>query len=222
MTGAGTELLLVSLAAMVSPTTLTFSLFVLVLAERPLRSGVWFYLGAFTATMLVGVAAAFVLGDTATASSSGTKEWVALFDVIAGSLLVLYVARRAHRPRNPEREQQMVEKMRSVTSSSLAAIFGAGAALANPGAFIPIALKDISQLDPSAATYLGLWTAFTVIALLPLAVALLLLLVAPGLASRVLARSRTWLERHARTVGLVLVLAVAAALIRNGIAGLTS
>jgi uncharacterized membrane protein len=221
MAGAGTELLLVALAAMVSPTTLTFSLFVLVLAERPLRSGLWFYLGAFTATIAVGVAAAFVLGDAATASASGTRQWVAVFDVIAGSLLVLYVARRARRPRDPMQEQRMIEKMRAVTSSSIVGIFGAGAALANPGAFIPIALKAISQLDPSASMYLGLWTAFTVIALLPLAAAVLLLLVAPGLANRVLTVARGWLERHARTVGLALVLTLAAALIRNGVAGLS-
>jgi len=36
------ELALVSLAAMLSPTTLTFSVLALVLAKRPLRTGVWF------------------------------------------------------------------------------------------------------------------------------------------------------------------------------------
>ena len=40
------ELVLVSLAAMLSPTTLTFSVLSLVLADRPLRTGIWFYLGA--------------------------------------------------------------------------------------------------------------------------------------------------------------------------------
>ena len=45
------ELALVALAAMLSPTTLTFSTFVLVVSERPLRSGFWFYLGALGATL---------------------------------------------------------------------------------------------------------------------------------------------------------------------------
>ena len=42
-------------AAMLSPTTLTFSVLALVLAERPLRTGIWFYLGAFTVTIAIGV-----------------------------------------------------------------------------------------------------------------------------------------------------------------------
>ena len=36
---------------MVSPTTLTFSVLVLVLGDRPLRTGIWFYLGALGATL---------------------------------------------------------------------------------------------------------------------------------------------------------------------------
>ena len=44
------ELVLVSLAAMLSPTTLTFSIFALVLGDRPLRTGFLFYAGAVTAT----------------------------------------------------------------------------------------------------------------------------------------------------------------------------
>ena len=49
-----TELVLVALAAMVSPTTLTFSVLALVLGDRPLRTGLWFYLGALTATLAIG------------------------------------------------------------------------------------------------------------------------------------------------------------------------
>jgi hypothetical protein len=44
------ELALVALSAAVSPTTLTFSTLALVLGKRPLRTGAWFYLGAFAAT----------------------------------------------------------------------------------------------------------------------------------------------------------------------------
>jgi hypothetical protein len=36
------ELALTALAAMFSPTTLTFSVLVLVMSKRPLRSGFWF------------------------------------------------------------------------------------------------------------------------------------------------------------------------------------
>ena len=222
MSGADTELALVSLAAMLSPTTLSFSVLALVLGERPLRSGLWFYLGAFSANMFIGVLAAFVLGDAAASHSGGAKTWVAIFDVVAGVFFVLFAGRLARRPGDPAREERMIAKMRTVASSRPGTIVVAGATLANAGAFIPVALKSISQLDPTAAEYVADWTAFTIVSLLPLAVAILLLLVARESTERRLDGVRRWLERHAHTVGAVLVLALGVALMRNGIAGLVS
>jgi len=101
-------------------------------------------------------------------------------------------------------------------------VIGAGAALANPGMFIPIALKTISELDPSAAQYVVDWIFFTVASVLPLILALLALLVAPAWAERVLESTRGWLERNVRVVAAVIALGLAAGLFRNGIAGLVS
>ncbi|HUK43863.1 MAG TPA: GAP family protein [Gaiellaceae bacterium] len=220
MSGVDTELALVAVAAMLSPTTLTFSILVLVLGERPLRTGIWFYLGALGATLGIGIVAAFVLGDAAASHTSTPKTWVLVFDLLAGILLLGWVVRALRKPRNPEKEAKMAAQMGKVASSPAVAILGAGAALANPGAFIPIALKAISQTDPSAAGYAAQWIAFSLISLLPLATAIVLLLLVPDRARRVLAGARRWLERNARTVAAVIVVALALALIRNGIAGL--
>ena len=217
------ELLLVSLAAMLSPTTLTFSTLTLVLSERPLRTGFWFYLGALIATLGIGVIAAFVLGDAAASSDPSTpKTWVAIVDVVAGALLLAWVVRVMRRPRDPKRTAAMMEQIQEVTASPAIAVVGAGATLANPGGFIPIALKDISELDPSRTEYVAAWLFFTLVSLLPLAVALLLLLVAREWTGRVLEAARRWLDLHARTIAAVILIALAAALLRNGIAGLTS
>ena len=70
------ELGLVALAAMLSPTTLSFSVLALVLGDRPLRTGFLFYLGALTATLAVGVVAAFVIGDAAASSTAGASDHV--------------------------------------------------------------------------------------------------------------------------------------------------
>ena len=216
-----TELVLVALAAMLSPTTLTFSIFALVLGDRPLRTGLLFYLGALTATLAVGIAAAFVLGDAAASSHpSSPKTWVCIFDIVAGTLLIGWVVARLRRPRDPKREEAMVAQMSKVASSPAVAIVGAGAALANPGAFIPIALKTISQTNPTAAGYAAQWVAFAVVSLLPLLVALIMLLVAREWAMGVLEKARAWLQRNARNVAAVIVVLLATALIRNGIAGL--
>jgi Sap, sulfolipid-1-addressing protein len=217
------ELVLVAIAAMLSPTTLTFSTLVLVLSDRPLRTGFWFYLGALVATLAIGVAAAFVLGDAAASSEPSTpKTWVAIVDVVAAVLLLSWVVRTLRRPRNPARLEAAINQMRKVTASRAIAIVGAGATLANPGGFIPLALKEISELDPSASRYVADWLFFTLVSLLPLASALVLMLVARGWTEQVLEGARRWLEHNARTVAAVLLVLVALALLRNGIAGLTA
>jgi Sap-like sulfolipid-1-addressing protein len=218
-----TELVLVTIAAMLSPTTLTFSTFVLVLSDRPFRTGLWFYLGALGATLAIGIVAAFVLGDAAASSHpSQPKTWVAIVDLAAAAFILLWVSRRMRQPRDPARISAMMDQMQKVTASPAIAIVGAGATLANPGGFIPLALKEISELDPSGVGYAVDWLFFTVVSLLPLAVALVLLLVAPEWTGRLLEAARGWLELHARTVAAVLLVLVALALLRNGIAGLTA
>jgi uncharacterized membrane protein len=215
------ELVLISLAAMLSPTTLSFCILALVLGDRPLRTGFWFGLGALTATLGIGVAGAFVIGDSAaSARPSSPKTWVAVIDVVAAVLLLLLVVQRLRRPPNPDREAKMIARMGTVASSPAIAVVAAGATLANPGVFIPLALKNISEQDPSTVQYVVDWVFFTVVALLPLTVAVVLLLVAPDRTNRLLAAARGWLERHARTVAAVIVVLLAAALLRNGISGL--
>jgi hypothetical protein len=216
------ELVLVALAAMVSPTTLSFSVLALVLGDRPLKTGFLFYVGALTATLAIGVIAAFVLGDAAASKQpSSPKTWVAVLDVIFAVLILGWVFRVLRRPPNPERTASMVAQMSRVASSPAIAVVGAGAALANPGAFIPIALKDISELDPSATQYIVNWIFFSLVSLLLLALALLSLVVAREWTVRLLERARDWLQLHARTVAAGIVILLAASLLRNGIAGLT-
>jgi hypothetical protein len=218
-----TELVLVALAAMFSPTTLSFSVFALVIGDRPLRTGFWFYIGALTATLGIGVVAAFVLGDAAASSDpSSPKTWVAIVDVVAALLLLVFAVRVVRKPVDPRKTEAMMERMGKLASSPVIAILGAGAALANPGAFIPIALKDISETDPSATEYIVNWVFFSLASLLPLAIALLLLLVARDWTQQRLHSARDWLQLHAMQVAAVLVVLLALSLLRNGISGLTS
>ncbi len=217
------DLALVALAAMLSPTTLSFSLLALIFGDRPLRTGLWFLLGAFSVTVFIGVIAAFVLGDAAASSTPSTpKAWVAVLDLIAAGLIIVYTLRLLRRPRDPRRAARMGEKMTAVVSSPAIAIAAAGATLANPGGFIPLALKDISETKPSTTQYVIEWLAFTVISLLPLMLAIVMLAIAPERTRRTLDAMRDWLERHARSVAAVILLLLAASLLRAGIAGLTS
>src|SRR4051812_27152696 len=117
---------------MLSPTTLIFSVLVLVLGDRPLRTGFFFYLGAFTAALGMRVLAVFVVGHApASDPPSSPNTWVGVIDVVAGALLLVWVARVVRRPADPTKVASAVEKMGKVASSPVAAIIGAGAALAN-------------------------------------------------------------------------------------------
>lgn len=222
MTWIHVELVLTTLAAMLSPTTLTFSVLALVVGDKPFRTGFWFYVGALIATLAVGIAAAFVIGDAAASSTSTPKTWVAILDVIAAVAILAWVTRIARSSDDPLKMDQMLDRMSGLATAPILAITGAGAVLANPGGFIPLALKDISETDPTAYGYAVQWLFFTVFSLLPLAVALLLLIVARDWALRALGGARRWLERHALTIALVILVLLAASLLRNGIAGLTS
>jgi len=223
MSWVDSELGLTALGAMLSPTTLFLSVLALVAGERPMRTGVWFYVGALGATLAIGVLAAFVLGDVAASPHPDSpKTWVAILDVLAGLTALFFGVRFVRRPRDPKRIAAMIEQMNRVASSPVVAIIAAGATLANPGAFIPIALKDISETNPSATQYIAEWTAFALASLLPLSISLVALAVAREPALRVLGSVRGWLERNIWTVAAVILLALAAALMRNGIAGLTS
>ena len=219
MTWIDVELALVALAAMLSPTTLSFSVLALVVSERPLRSGLWFYAGALAATLGIGIAAAFVLDDVAAGSTTSTaKTWVAVVDIAAGVALLAWVLRALRRPRDARRSASMLEQMRAVSASRAIAIAGAGAVLANPGGFIPLALKSISELDPTPTSYIAHWLFFAIVSLLPLALALVLLLVARSWTMQMLEGVRGWLELHARTIAAVVLLALAVTLVRNGVA----
>jgi hypothetical protein len=216
------ELALIALAAMLSPTTLSFSIFALVLGDRPLRTGFWFYIGALTATLAIGVVAAFVIGDKAASSTSTPKTWVAIVDLVAAGALLAWIYSASRRPPDPARVQGMIDRMSGLATAPAMVVVGAGAALANPGGFIPLALKDISETNPTATGYVIQWVFFAVVSLLPLALSLLFLLIAPDRANRVLGAARRWLELHARTIAFVILTILAASLLRNGIAGLTS
>lgn len=216
------ELALVALAAMLSPTTLSFSVLVLVLSERPRRSGLLFYVGALIATLLIGVIAAFVLGDAAASHTSSPKTWVAIVDIVAAVFLFGWVLRVMSRPVDPKKMDGMVAQITKVASSPAIAIIGAGAVLANPGGFTAIALKDISETKPSTAEYIVQWVFFSLVSLLPLAVAIVMLFVAREHTQRVLVTVRDWLIRNAMKIAAAIVALLGLSLLRNGIAGLTN
>jgi hypothetical protein len=221
VTSVDIQLVLVGLVAMLEPATLASSSLALVLGDRPLRTGSWFYIGGLGATLAVGVLAAFVLGNAAASPTSTPRTWVSVFGVVAGVLLLAYVVRAARRPADREAMASNIERMGKIATAPAITIVGAGALLANAGLFMVVALKDISQLNPTAGQYILDWVLFALASMLPLGLALVMLVLARDRTMPILAGARVWIERHARTVALILVVALAASLLRDGISGLT-
>lgn len=215
------EIALVGLTAMLEPATLLASVLALVIGDRPLRTGSWFYVGGLGATLLVGVVAAFVVGNSAASHGSTPKTWVSVVTLVAGLLVLVYAVRLLRRRGDSDQMAQVSERMSKVASAPTLAIIAAGAVLANPGIFMLLAAKSISQLDPSTAQYLLDWALFAVVALIPLGAALVMLLIAPAMTKPRLVTTRGWVERHARTIVAVVLLGLAASLVRDGISGLT-
>lgn len=215
------EIALVGLTAMLEPATLLASVLALVVGDRPLRTGSWFYLGGLCATLFVGVVAAFVVGNRAASHTSTPKTWVSIVTIVAGALVLAYAIRLFLRRRQSADMAQLTERMNKVASAPAPAIVFAGAALANPGIFMLIAAKSISQLNPSTAQYFLDWALFAVVALLPLGIALVMLTLARGFTERLLIVARGWVERHAHTIITVVLLGLAASLLRDGVAGVT-
>lgn len=215
------ELALVGLTAMLEPATLLSSVLALVISKRPLRTGALFYLGGLAVTLLIGVVAAFALGNKAASHTSTPKTWVSIVTILAGGAVLVYGIRLVFRPADPGQTARLTERMDEVASARVPAIILAGAVLANPGIFMLIAAKSISQLDPSTAQYVLDWVLFTVVALLPLGIALLMLRVAPRSTQPRLITARGWIERHGQTIIAIVLLGLAASLLRDGIAGLT-
>jgi hypothetical protein len=221
MISVDVELALVGLVAMLEPATLISSLLALIVGDRPLRTGLLFYLGGIGLTLTIGVAAAFVLGNVAAAPRSGPKTWVIVFDFIAGGAILVYAAWTVARTPDPAQTDANVERMRKVADAPAITIVAAGALLANAGPFMLVALKNISELDPGTTQYIIDWIVFAVASLLPLGLALVALLVAPAWTRPRLAGVGAWVERHARTIAVLVMFALAISLLRDGIAAVT-
>jgi hypothetical protein len=207
---------------MLEPATLLSSVLALVIGDRPLRTGSLFYVGGLAVTLLIGVIAAVVVGSVAASHTSTPKMWVSVVTALAGGLVLGYALWLLfHRRTGHDQMAGVAERMNKVASAPAPAIIAAGAALANPGIFMLLAAKSISQLNPSTAQYLLDWALFAIVALLPLAAVLLMLLIAPGFTEPRLTKARTSVERHARTIVAVVLLGLATSLLRDGITGLT-
>lgn len=230
------QIFLLSLLAMFNPTLLA-AVTLMLLLPNPKRLMFGYLLGAYTASISVGLAIVFALHDSSvTSTSKSTLSPVE--DVVVGSLLLLValvlatdrdrpLRERRERRREKKRERDGSEEkealpMRLLGRGSPRVAFVVGLLLSFPGVSYLTALNHIHKLDAAAAPTALIVIAFCLVQQLLLEVPLAGYLFAPQRTERAVKGFRGWLARNGRQAGIIVAAVLGALVLIRGIAGLVS
>jgi Sap, sulfolipid-1-addressing protein len=228
------EIFLLSLLAMFNPTLLA-AVTLMLLLPSPKRLMLGYLLGAYTASISLGLVIVFALSESgATSTSKSTLSPVE--DLVVGALLLLVAAVLAtdrDRPLRERRERRKAEKkardggeekealpMRLLGRGSPRVAFVVGLLLSFPGVSYLTGLNHIHKLDAAALPTALLVVAFCLVQQLLLEVPLAGYLVAPEKTAEAVERFRAWLARNGRLAGIIVAAVLGALVLIRGIAGL--
>lgn len=228
------QIFLLSLLAALNPTLLA-AVTLMLLLPSPRRLMLGYLLGAYTASISVGLAIVFALQDSGFASSS-KSTLSPVEDVVVGLLLLLVAAVLAtdrDRPLRERRERRREEKrehnggeekealpMRLLGRGSPRIAFVVGLLLSFPGVSYLTALTHIHRLDlaalPTALIVIGVCLVQQMLLEVPLAGYFF----APERTESAVKGFRAWLARNGRQAGIVVAAVLGALVLIRGIAGL--
>ena len=231
-----TQIFLLSLLAMFNPTLLA-AVTLMLLMENPKRLMLGYLLGAYTASITIGLAIVFALHDSGAVSTS--KQTLGpVEDLVVGGLLLLvaYVLgtdRDARlRERRARRKQAKLAKnggeekealpMRLLGRGSPRIAFVVGLLLSFPGVSYLTGLSHIDKLGAAAGPTALLVIGFCLIQQLLLEVPLVGYFLRPEGTQRAVDDFRAWLARNGRRAGIIVAIVLGALLIVRGIVGLVS
>lgn len=235
MSDLGTIFLL-SLLAMFNPTLLA-AVTLMLLTENPKRLMLGYLLGAYTASITIGLAIVFALHDSGAVSTS--KRTIGpVEDLVIGALMLLvaFVLRTDRdRPLRERRERRKLAKqaknggekkeplpLRLLGRGSPRIAFVVGLLLSFPGVSYLAGLSQIDKLGAAAAPTALLVIAFCLIQQLFLELPLIAYTLRPEKAQGAVDGFRDWLARNGRQAGIIVAIVLGALLIIRGIAGLVS
>jgi hypothetical protein len=226
---------LLSLLAMFNPTLLA-AVTLMLLTENPKRLMLGYLLGAYTASITIGLAIVFALHDSDAVSTS--KQTIGpVEDLVIGGLLLLiaYVlATDRARPLRERRERRKEAKqakngekkeplpMRLLGRGSPRIAFVVGVLLSFPGVSYLTGLSHIDKLGAAAVPTALLVIGFCLIQQLLLEVPLVGYILRPDATQGAVDGFRAWLARNGRRAGVYVAVVLGALLIIRGIAGLVS
>lgn len=228
------QIFLLSLLAMFNPTLLA-AVTLMLLLPSPKRLMLGYLLGAYTASISLGLVIVFALSDSSFASTS--KQTLSpLEDLVVGALLLLIAVvlgtdrdrplrERRERRREKKRERDGGEEkealpMRLLGRGSPRVAFVVGLLLSFPGVSYLSGLTHIHRLDLPAIPTALIVIAFCLVQQLLLEVPLAGYFVAPERTEDAVKGFRAWLARNGRQAGIVVAAVLGALIVIRGIAGL--
>ncbi len=230
------EIFLLSLLAMFNPTLLA-AVTLMLLLPSPKRLMLGYLLGAYTASISLGLVIVFALPESSATSTSKSTLSPAE-DVIVGLLLLIVAAvlatdrdqslreRRARRKSEKQASSEAEEKeslpMRLLGRGSPRVAFVVGLLLSFPGVTYLSGLNHIHKLDaaelPTALLVIGFCLVQQLLLELPLAGYFF----APERTEEAVKGFRSWLARNGRQAGIIVAAVLGALVLIRGIAGLVS
>jgi Sap, sulfolipid-1-addressing protein len=223
------SIFLLSLVAMFNPTLLA-AVTIMMLLPNTKRLMLGYLLGAYTASITLGLLIVFSLNDSASVETS-QQTLGPIGDLVLGALalLVAYALgggraeplreRRRLRKEEKEREstptQSWPERMLGRGSARLT--FAVGVVLTFPGVAYLTALDRMAKLDADPAVTALMVVAFCLIQQLLLEIPLLGYAFEPERTQRVVTGFREWLERNGRRAATIAAAAIGTLLIVRGV-----
>lgn len=230
------QIFLLSLLAMFNPTLLA-AVTLMLLLPSPKRLMLGYLLGAYTASISVGLVIVFALNDSGFASTS--KQTLSpLEDIVVGLLLLLVAGVLATdrdqplRERRARRKEAKLEKgggeekealpMRLLGRGSPRIAFVVGLLLSFPGVSYLTGLTHIHRLDLAAVPTALIVIAFCLVQQMLLELPLAGYIFAPERTEEAVKGFRAWLARNGRQAGVGVAGVLGALVLIRGIAGLVS
>jgi Sap, sulfolipid-1-addressing protein len=230
------QIFFLSLLAMFNPTLLA-AVTLMLLMPNPKQLMLGYLLGAYTASISLGLLIVFALPESS-ATSTSKSTLSPLEDIVVGSLLLLIAAVLAtdrDRPLRERRERRKNEKqarngeaekealpMRLLGRGSPRIAFVVGLLLSFPGVAYLTGLNHIHKLDVATPLTVLLVLGFCLIQQLLLETPLAGYFVAPERTADAVDRFRAWLARNGRQAGIIVATVLGALVLIRGIVGLVS
>ncbi|MEX0991620.1 MAG: GAP family protein [Actinomycetota bacterium] len=214
------QILPLTFAAAISPTVLTVAVLVLSSKERPVARTVAYAVGCWIVLLVIGLPAISLFADaSATRTPAPWMRWV---DLASGITLLALGARRLARKPTPHEKQG--SKAGKLANAGLRDYVVLGLALMITNfttlvLYLPV-LKGIARAPITGGVQLAVLLVCQVIILLPVLVPLLIRVLIPGPASKILGTVNAFTAKHTSVIMTVILLVFGVYLTAKGVSEL--